>query len=367
MSQITQHSDAKTPKPKAFAPSEKLISLVIPIYNEERNIPVLVREIVKNANALPYEFEFVLVDDGSADNSVDVIQRYAAREKRIRLVQLARNFGKESAVSAGLGEAKGDAVIIMDADLQMPPALIGEFLQKWEQGGEVVVGVFAERNMSRIRAMGARTFYSLMQRMGQTKITPNATDFRLLDREVVDIFNSFTERNRITRGLIDWMGFQRDYIYFKQAPRQHGEPTYSFKKLIELAMNSFTAFSFFPLKFAGYIGTFILVISVPLGITMYVERYVLDSPLHWQINGTSMLAVLNLFLVGVTLACMGLISLYIARIHAEVTNRPLYIVRRKPTVEYSESDILAIEQEAGEHQNSRHKKAKGFVGESEAA
>ena len=141
-----------------------------------------------------------------------------------------------------------------------------------------------------------------------------------------------TERNRITRGLIDWIGYQRDYIYFKQQPRKHGEPTYSFKKLIELAINSFTSFSLLPLKIAGYLGVVILVLSVPLGIFLYVERYVLHDPFNWGINGTTMLAMMTLFLVGVVLACLGLISLYIAHIHAEVVNRPLYIVRKKPTV-----------------------------------
>lgn len=309
-----------------------LISIVVPVYNEARNVPLLVQELSKHANKLPYQFEFLLIDDGSRDDSVRVIQEQAVIEPRVRLVQLARNFGKEAAVSAGIGEAKGDAAIIMDADLQMPPSLLGEFIEKWQQGAEVVVGVFAERNMSKIRSFGAHTFYSIMGKIGHTKITPNATDFRLLDRQVIDVFNDLTERNRITRGLIDWLGFKRDYIYFKQAPRQHGDPTYSFKKLIELAMNSFTAYSLLPLKLAGYLGVLILFFSIPLGVFLYIERFIFHDPFHWGIHGITFLAVLILFLVGVVLACLGLISLYIAHIHAEVINRPLYIVRKKPTI-----------------------------------
>ncbi|HJP96681.1 MAG TPA: glycosyltransferase family 2 protein [Candidatus Saccharimonadales bacterium] len=310
---------------------QKLVSIVVPVYNEEANVPLLVRELIRNAKQQPYAFEFLLVDDGSTDNSVDAIQRAAAEDERIKLVQLARNFGKEAAVSAGLAEARGDAVLIMDADLQMPPALMGKFFAKWEQGAEVVVGVFAERNMSKFRAFGARNFYRIMGKIGSTKITPNATDFRLLDREVVDVFNNLTERNRITRGLIDWLGFQRDYIYFKSAPRQNGEPTYSVKKLIQLAINSFTAHSLLPLKLAGYLGIFILTLSIPLGVGLAVLRFVFHDPYNWGIHGTMFLAVLNLFSVGVVLACLGLVALYIAHIHAEVINRPLYIVRRKPT------------------------------------
>jgi dolichol-phosphate mannosyltransferase len=311
--------------------NQKLISIVVPVYNEEANVPVLAQELARYANELPYRFEFLLVDDGSRDKSADAIQLAAAQDERIRLVQLARNFGKEAAVSAGLAETKGDAVLIMDADLQMPPALMGKFVAKWEQGAEVVVGVFAERSMSRLRAFGAQNFYRIMGKIGNTKITPNATDYRLLDREVVDVFNELTERNRITRGLIDWLGFKRDYIYFKQAPRQNGDPTYSFKKLVQLAINSFTAYSLLPLKLAGYLGIFILMLSVPLGTALFVLRFVFHDPYNWGIHGTTFLAVLNLFSVGVVLACLGLVALYIAHIHAEVINRPLYIVRRKPT------------------------------------
>lgn len=309
-----------------------LISIVIPVYNEAENVGALYEELSKTLAGLPYAFEILLVDDGSADSSVEVIGDIASRDQRIRLVQLSRNFGKEAAVSAGLSQTRGDAVIIMDADLQMPPALIGDFLAKWEGGAEVVVGVFAERNMGRFRRFGARWFYRIMQVIGHTKITPNATDFRLLDREVVDAFNALTEHNRITRGMIDWLGFKREYIPFKQRERQHGEPNYSIKKLIQLAMNSFTSYSFLPLKLAGYLGVFILLISIPLGALLYIERYVLENPLHWAVTGTTMLAVLNLFLIGVVLACMGLISLYIANIHTEVVNKPIYIIRKNAAI-----------------------------------
>jgi len=326
--QSSQSPDSEHTKPTN---QRKTISVVVPVYNEAKNVPLLVDELGKRADALDYDFEFLLVDDGSRDDSVEAIQLAAARDHRVQLVQLARNFGKEAAVSAGLAQASGNAVIVMDADLQMPPKLMGKFIQKWEAGAEVVVGVFAKRNMSALRAFGAKCFYGIMQKIGHAKITPNATDYRLLDREVVDSFNNLTERNRITRGLIDWLGYERDYIYFTQAPRKNGEPTYSFKKLVELAINSFTSFSLLPLKMAGYLGVFILTVSIPLGVFLAIMRFGFHDPYNWGIHGPTLLAVLTLFLVGVVLACLGLISLYIAHIHAEVVNRPLYVIRRSPT------------------------------------
>lgn len=319
---------------------KKLISIVIPVYNEAENLPTLYEELDKHTKQLSYEFEIIFVDDGSRDNSALTACRIADQNEGVHVLQLARNFGKEAAVSAGLEKAQGDAVMVMDADLQMPPRLIGQFLQRWEEGSEVVIGVFAERNMSFFKKMGARVFYKIMQTVAKGSITPNATDFRLLDREVVDAFNKLTERNRITRGLIDWLGFKRSYVYFKQAPRLHGEPAYTYQKLISLAINSFTSYSLLPLKLAGYFGLGILMLTIPSGIFMYIERYILKDPLHLLFTGTDMLAIMTVFLVGVVLACLGLIALYIAHIHDEVINRPLYIARRSP-VAATESAIAA--------------------------
>ncbi len=309
---------------------QTLLSIVIPAYNEEANLRPLFDEVSRHTRALPYQFEIILVDDGSSDGSVAILQQLAAEHDEVRVLELARNFGKEAAVSAGLHSAEGEAAIVMDADLQMPPSLLGEFIERWEKGADIVVGVFATRNMSRLRRIGAHWFYRIMQAIGNEKITPHATDYRLLDRQVLESFKTLTERNRITRGLVDWLGYKRDYVYFKQEPRRNGQPTYSMRKLITLAINSFTSNSLIPLKLAGYLGVFILTLSIPAGLFMYIERYILNDPMRLLFNGTDMLAIMTLFLVGVILACLGLISLYIANIHAEVINRPLYIVRKKP-------------------------------------
>ncbi|HKU18908.1 MAG TPA: glycosyltransferase family 2 protein [Candidatus Saccharimonadales bacterium] len=322
--------------------AQQLISIVVPMYNEARNLPHLYQEIKTHINKLPYRFEMLFVDDGSADESSAVVRYFANRDRRVRLIQLARNFGKEAAITAGLRATKGDAAVILDADLQMPPKLIGQFIKKWRAGSEVVVGVFASRNMSWLRRTGAAWFYRIIHWIGTTKITPHATDYRLLDRQVINVFDSLTERNRITRGLIDWLGFKQSYVHFEQAPRKFGRPTYSFHKLVQLAMNSITAYSMVPLKLAGYLGVFILMLSVPLGAFLLVERFVLKDPLHWGVNGTTLLATLIVFLVGTVLACLGLISLYIAHIHTEVINRPLYVVRAKPRLAQQSSVLEQV-------------------------
>lgn len=310
--------------------NQKTISIVIPVYNEAANVPLLYKELLRHTQRLPYIFEVIFVDDGSRDDSARILRGLEDSDPDVRLIELARNFGKEAAVTAGLHAARGDAAIVMDADLQMPPRLIGDFIAQWEDGADIVVGVFASRNMGFIRRTGAAIFYRIMGVIGDSKFTPHATDYRLLDRQVIEAFKKLTEHNRITRGMIDWLGFTRAYVPFEQEARRHGKPTYSFKSLIALAMNSFTSHSLLPLKLAGYLGIIILSLSIPAGLFMYIERYVMGDPLHLFITGTDMLAIMIVFLVGVVLACMGLVSLYIGNIHAEVINRPLYIVRARP-------------------------------------
>jgi polyisoprenyl-phosphate glycosyltransferase len=303
---------------------EQTISIIIPMYNEAPNVRPLYSELrLCIARLKKYRFEVIFVDDGSEDGSAQVARQLAVRDRRLRVLELSRNFGKESAMTAGLHAARGDAALIMDADLQMPPQLIGKFVERWEEGSEVVIGVFGARKTSRLHAFGSRWFYRIMQQISTTKIIPHETDYRLVDRKVINAYNHLTERNRITRGLIDWLGFKRSIIPFEQAPRLNGKPTYTYRKLIGLAVNSFTAESLMPLKLAGYLGVTILLLSIPVGTTMLINRVLY----HWPIRGTAFLAILIVALVGLVLACLGLISLYIARIHAEASNRPLYVIR----------------------------------------
>jgi dolichol-phosphate mannosyltransferase len=318
----------------------QLISIVVPVYNEEPNIPVLHDEIVKHVAGLPYSFEFVFVDDGSRDGSAAAIQRLAKKRPRVRLIELSRNFGKEAAVSAGLHAAKGDAAIILDADLQHPPSLIRKFIKKWKQGAEVVVGVKRYGSTeSWFKRFSSEWFYRLIRPISNAEITPHAADYRLVDRRVINAFRGLKEHNRMTRGLIDWLGFRRDYVQFDVAPRLHGERSYTYRKLFALAMNSFTAYSLLPLKLAGYLGNAILAVVAPVGLFLWIETYPLHDPINLNVTSTGMMALLTLFLVGVILACIGLVSLYIAHIYAEVVDRPLYVVRD------TDDELAAIRQQ----------------------
>ena len=306
----------------------KTISIVIPIYNEAPNVAPLYRAVKSIIKKLPHQFELIFVDDGSSDESVKLIHQVAKKDKKVRVVELARNFGKEIAVTAGIHTARGDAAVIMDADLQHPPELLPKFVEEWEKGADVVVGVkkYSDQE-SWLKRFSSKSFYAILGKVSSAKITPHASDFRLISRKVIDTFKTFTERNRMTRGLIDWTGFDRRYVYFEAPPRLHGEATYSYRKLFGLAMNSFTAYSMLPLKIASWLGWMILALSFFLGVFITIQEYIMGDPLGLDISGTAMLAVLLLFLVGVVLVCLGFVALYIARIHEEVINRPLFIVK----------------------------------------
>lgn len=307
-----------------------LISVIVPVCNEEKNIPDLYRKLVKQFDKNDsYAWELIFVNDGSTDKSDRMIKKLVVKDDRVKYLELSRNFGKEIAVTAGLNHARGQAAIIMDSDLQHPPQLIPQFIKKWRQGNDLVIGIRKKYTQSIFKRVTSRAFYYVIGRLSNTPIRPHATDFRLIDRKVIEEFNRFTERNRITRGLLDWMGYKTEYVRFTPAPRQDGQPSYSFQKLWTLATNTIVAHSIVPLKIAGYLGGIITVFSIFVGLFMFLSTYVFYDQIQLYFSGTAMLAVLNVFLAGITLSTLGLISLYIAHIQNEVTNRPLYLVRNK--------------------------------------
>ncbi len=314
--------------------SKPVISVVTPVYNEAENVLLFFHELAKMARTVSYRFELIFVDDGSSDNSVAVIESLADEVKDnknigIQLIQLSRNFGKEIATTAGIEASRGDAVIILDADLQHPIDTIPTFIEEWEKGYEVVIGVRnTDGHGNPIKKLGSEVFYKIMNRISETKIVPHSTDFRLLDRKVVVAFRKFTERQRITRGLIDWLGFKRGYVRFETRERAHGQPSYSTKKLVKLALNSVTTHSLFPLRLAGYVGTIFMVFFGLAGLFTYIEVYLMADPWGLKITGTALLGMLVLFAIGIVLSSLGLIALYIANIHGEVANRPLYVVSK---------------------------------------
>jgi len=308
----------------------KKISIVIPIYNEQESIPVFWVELNSTLKKSPnYEFEILFIDDGSTDNSFEEIEKIFKSNSNVKYIQFSRNFGKEAALSAGLHNAIGDCAIMIDVDLQHPPILILDFIAKWERGAEVVVGVRQSNCESDvIKKAGSWLFYKIMDRIGETKIAPRATDFRLLDRMVIDEFKKLTENNRITRGLIAWLGFKKEFINFEAPQRAIGKARYTKAKLFHLAITSFISQSLFPLKLAGYLGVIIMLISGLFGIHVLIVQYLLGIHGGLYFSGIAQLAILIIFLVGLILSCLGLMALYIANIQQEVMHRPLYIIRK---------------------------------------
>lgn len=308
-----------------------LLSIVTPVYNEEKNVGLFYTHIRKILQPLPYQFELIYVDDGSRDGSARAMKSLKNQGNlTVRPLRLSRNFGKEIAVTAGLHEAKGDAVIVLDSDLQHPVDKIPEFIAKWQDGADIVIGVRTESGKdSIVKDLGSKVFYRIINRISETDIIPHATDFRLLDRHVVNEFVRFTERHRITRGLIDWLGFDREIVYFEANEREHGEASYSLKRLVGLAVTSFISHSLFPLRIAGYFGGILTIVSGVVGAFVLVEHVILDDVLGLAISGTAMITIALLFVCGVILSSLGLISMYLALMHAETTNRPLYVLRRE--------------------------------------
>ncbi len=315
----------------AATSGKQKISIIVPVYNEERSLPMMHEQLQAVTTPLTktYSFEYIYVNDGSSDTSPGVLASLESQDKAVRVLEFSRNFGKEIAVTAGLHASTGQAAIIMDADMQHPVALLPEFIAKWEAGAEVVVGVRKRYGKeSSQKRFHSWLFYKLLSKISDVPVTPRATDYRLLDREVVDAFNQLSERNRITRGLVDWLGFQREYVYFESADRLYGQVSYKFGKLVGLAVNSFVSLSLFPLRFAGWLGIAITLLSGLAGIFIIVEDFLLNDPLGLKFSGPAMLAVLNMFWIGIVLIAIGLVALYIASIHSEVINRPLYVLRK---------------------------------------
>jgi glycosyltransferase involved in cell wall biosynthesis len=304
------------------------ITILVPLYNEGRNIPKLASELhAVTAGIDRYDFSLLFVDDGSSDDSVAQIEAMAAKDSRIRLLELSRNFGKEIALTAGIDALDCDAVIIMDADLQHPPSYIPQLIDRWEHGSEVVVARRTRIDKQPLaRRLGSYAFYKLLNAISDFPMEPGTTDFRLLDREVIDALKGFREKNRMVRGLVDWMGFRRSSIDFEAPERTAGVAGYSYAKLAQLALNSFMSFSLLPLRLAGYLGLFSTMVFGGLLLVMGIDKMTADV---FRFSSISFVIVVNALLNGVVLLSIGLVALYIGHIHTEAVDRPLYLLRRK--------------------------------------
>lgn len=322
------------------------ISFVVPVYNEvDGVVGFLDKELLPEIKLINnYSTEVIIVDDGSTDGTTAVLKKYVSSKRNISLISFSRNFGKEAALSAGLFYSTGDAIITIDADGQQPPRLIPKFIKKWEEGAKVVTGVrdrFTKHGL--LQRLGSKLFYKLLRMMGNKYTVPGSTDYRIIDREVVNEYNKLSEHNRITRGLVDWLGYKQEYVKYTYGARMAGKPSYNLKKLFHLAIDSFVSMSTTPLVIFGYIGIFITMISFMLGVFVIVNQYILGDPLGLYWNGAVQMAIFITFLVGLVLISQAITALYISHIHAETQNRPLYIV--------DESNSLNIKKYGGENKS----------------
>jgi len=303
-------------------------SIIAPIFNEYENIPELYRRVSEVMDATGEAWELILVDDGCTDGSTDRIRELAIKDGRVRPVIFARNFGHQIAVTAGMDYAHGDAVVIIDADLQDPPEVILDLAKKWKEGYEVVYAVRAEREgETRFKLWTASLFYRLIYRITDVKIPLDTGDFRLIDRKVVNVMNGMREKHRFLRGMGAWVGFKQIGVEYKRAARYSGETKYPLKKMLRLAINAITGFSYFPLQLAtyfGFISAGLAILAIPIIVTLR-----LAGETHF-FEGQTTTLVAVLFLGGVQLISLGILGEYIGRIYDEAKGRPLYIVRDAP-------------------------------------
>lgn len=302
-------------------------SVIAPIFNEAESMPELYRRVSEVMDSTGEPWELILIDDGSSDDSTRLMQELAKQDARVRPVIFARNFGHQIAVTAGLDYARGDAVVIIDSDLQDPPEVIPDLIAKWREGYEVVYAVRAEREgESWFKLWTASLFYRMIYRITDVKIPLDTGDFRLMDRKVVNVMKRMRERDRFLRGMSAWVGFKQVGVPYKRAARFAGSTKYPFKKMFRLAMNAITGFSYFPLQLATYIGFIAAGLSILLIPVVILIRLLTRIELTGQ--ATTLVAVL--FLGGVQLISLGILGEYLGRVYDEVRGRPLYVVSQGP-------------------------------------
>jgi len=300
-------------------------SIVAPCWNEEANLPELHRRITEVMEQTGEPWELILINDGSTDGTAEVMRRLHATDPRVHYVEFARNFGHQLAVTAGMDYAQGEAVILIDSDLQDPPELILQMIAKWQEGFQVVYAVREERKGETwFKLFTAKLFYRLIYRITDVAIPLDTGDFRLMDRQVVDQMKQMKEHHRFIRGMTSWVGFKQTGVYYIREERFAGETKYPLQKMIKFAITAITGFSIFPLQLATFMGFFIAVLSALFIIAAIVARLS-----GWQaFEGQATTLVMVLFLGSIQLISLGIVGEYLGRIYDEVRGRPLYVVNR---------------------------------------
>lgn len=306
--------------------SSQSLSVIIPVHNESANISAIYAALVGVIDE--HIKEFLFVNDGSRDNSVELIRHLQIKDERVRLIDFSRNFGKEAATTAGLLECTGDAAIMLDCDGQHPPRLLPKFIAAWHDGNSVVIGRRTSNDKAGfVKTAGSALYQRLLHIIHAQQPTQGDTDFRLIDRQVIEAFRRLQDHNRVTRSLLNWLGFSQTYIDFKADPRTDGDAAYSFRKLMRLAIDGLTTTSMRPLLFSSLIGSFTFLVGFVIGAFMVVEQFILNDPWQLGFTASAYLAVLILMMTSLMLMGQGIQGIYLANIYSEARNRPLYVIR----------------------------------------
>lgn len=308
----------------------KKVTILVPCYNEEKSLPLLYQSLKRlvDSKTNVYEWEFLLVNDGSKDGTMSIIKELSKRDNRISYIDLSRNFGKENAMLAGFDYAVGDCMIIMDADLQHPPTIIPKMLEKWEEGYEDIYGHRLTRGKEPwLRKKLSLCYYHLLQKSVRYDILPNVGDFRLLDRKCIDILKTLRETQRYTKGMFAWIGFKKTFVPFETQERIAGESSWNFKALFGLAIEGITSFTIAPLRFSSLLGMLVSLIAFVYLIYVIIKTIVYGD----VVQGYPTLVTLILFFSGVQLLSLGIIGEYLGRIFYETKKRPVYVIRESKT------------------------------------
>lgn len=319
----TREPDSRPASGSAADDPSPMVSIVAPVYNEETILPELYRRLTAVVDGAGESYELILVNDGSQDRSLDVMRDLRAQDPRVKVINFSRNFGHQVAITAGTDYARGDAVVIIDADLQDPPEVILDMVKRWREGYDVVYAVRAEREGETwFKEFTANVFYRLITRITNVDIPMDTGDFRLMDRRVVDTVQQMREQHRFMRGMSSWVGFRQTGVEYVRRQRYAGETKYPFRKMLKFAIDGITSFSYLPLQLATYFGFFIASLSL-VGIVVTIILRLSGSTAFF---GQASTLVSVLFLGGVQLIFLGIIGEYLGRIYDEVKGRPLYIV-----------------------------------------
>jgi dolichol-phosphate mannosyltransferase len=303
-----------------------LISLILPVYNESRSLPELFAALIKLVREeAEYDFEFIFVNDGSVDNSLDLLLELVHKDSRFKVLDLSRNFGQQAAFTAGYDYARGEAIITMDSDLQDPPEVISQLLQKWKEGNDIVYARRKSRNDGFLKKITANIYYWLLEKSSDFKLPRNVGDFRLINKKVLAELKKCREKSRYLRGIVAWIGFKYDFVDFERPNRKFGETAYTWRRMFKFAFDGFAGFSMFPLKIAAYLGSLALLISILLfviGIWDYFVNHNTYPLYRWLVN-------IIFGFVGLQFLLIWLLGEYIGRIYDQAKDRPLYIVDKK--------------------------------------